>query len=65
VVVYQLDVEVQLADMLGFEAVELQLEDNVAVELAVVEEQIEEELAVSRLDRKFSADEREPGAQLA
>jgi hypothetical protein len=40
----------------------LHFEDYVAVQPAVVKEQVEEELAVSRLDRDLGADECEPGA---
>jgi uncharacterized protein with ParB-like and HNH nuclease domain len=65
VVVDELDVEVELADVLGLESAELELEDHVAVQAAVVEEQIEEELAVAALDRDLGPDEREPGPQLA
>ena len=65
VVVDELDVEVELADVLRLEPAELQFDHHVPVQLAVVEEQVEEELALSGLDRHLGADECEAGAELA
>src|SRR6185437_17125329 len=60
-----LDVEVELAYVLRLEPTQLQLEHHVAVQPAVVEEQVEEELAVAALDRDLGADEGEAGAEFA
>jgi hypothetical protein len=65
VVVHELHVEVELADVLRLEPPELQPEHHVTVQLAVAEEQVEEELAVASRDRHLGADEGEPGAELA
>ncbi|MGD0705866.1 MAG: hypothetical protein ABSA02_39040 [Trebonia sp.] len=65
VVVDELDVVVELADVLGLEAAQLPFEHHVAVKSAVVEEQIHEELTVTARNRDLGADEREAGAQFA
>jgi hypothetical protein len=63
VVVDELDVGIELADLLGFGPAELELEDHVSVRFAVVEEEVDEELALSALDRYLDANECESGAQ--
>jgi hypothetical protein len=65
VVIDQLNVEVELADVLGLEPAKLELEHHVAMDSAVVEEQVHLELAVTARDRDLGADEREAGAELA
>jgi hypothetical protein len=43
VIVDELNIEVELADVLRLKAAELELEDHVAVQLAMVKEQVDEE----------------------
>jgi hypothetical protein len=59
VAVDELDMEVELAHVLGLEAAQLPFEHHEAVQLDVIEEQVHVELSVTARDRDLSADERE------
>ncbi len=57
-------VEVQLADMLGFEGGAFEFNDDITLQPGVVEEQIDEELVARDLEPELAADKGETGAQL-
>jgi hypothetical protein len=57
-------VEVELAGMLGPEVAGLELDDDVAAEVGVVEQQVEVEVLTADLEMDLAADEREAGSEL-
>ena len=57
-------VEAELADVLGLELPGLDLDDDVAMQLGVVEEQVEEEVVAADLKVHLPSDVGEAGAQL-
>ena len=59
-----LQIELQLAQVLGLELDDLQFEGDQAVERPVEEEQVEHEVPPADLDRVLAADEAEVAAEL-
>ena len=58
------ETKIQLAQVLGFETVHLELDGNQTVQAAVKEQQVEREITSTDLHRKLRADEAEITAQL-
>jgi hypothetical protein len=63
VVIDELDVKAELADVLRLEAAQLPFEHHETVQPAVIEEQVHGELSVTARDRDLGADEREAVAE--
>jgi hypothetical protein len=63
-VVHSGQVEVELPHVLGLELPGLELDDDVAAKLQVVEEEVDPELLRPHLERHLAPDEREPLAEL-
>src|SRR3954464_3865877 len=58
------EIEAHLAGVLGLEVRHLELDDDVAAQVEVVEEEVEEEVPAAHGQRILGADEGEAGAQL-
>ena len=61
-VLYKLDVESELSDVLGFELTDLQLDDDVAQLLYVEEQEVDKELVAVHVEGNLPPDETEPTA---